>query len=70
MEFGLLKEDGTYAAPGELGELVILPPEDAHQYGIFSGYLNDDALYRYVWRGGAADGWWVLYANPETGEAL
>ena len=29
-----------------------------------------EGLEGYVWRGGAADGWWVLYANPETGEAL
>ena len=48
----LLKEDGTYAAPGELGELVIIPPENGRQFGIFSGYLGDEALYRYVWRGG------------------
>ena len=29
-----------------------------------------EGLEGYVWRGGAADGWWVLYTNPETGEAL
>lgn len=28
-----------------------------------------EGLEGYVWRGGAADGWWVLYADPETGEA-
>ena len=29
-----------------------------------------DGLEDYAWNGGAADGWWVLYADPETGEKL
>ncbi len=29
-----------------------------------------EGLEDYVWNGGAADGWWVLYADPETGEKL
>lgn len=48
----LLKEDGTYAAPGEIGEIVVVPPADGKQTGIFMGYCDNDQLYRYVWRGG------------------
>ena len=48
----LLKEDGTYAAPGEVGEIVVVPPADGKQPGIFMGYCDNDQLYRYVWRGG------------------
>ena len=29
-----------------------------------------EGLEDYAWNGGAADGWWVLYADPETGEKL
>ena len=48
----LLKDDGSYAGPGEVGEIVVVPPEDGGQHGIFMGYCDNDALYRYVWRGG------------------
>lgn len=48
----LLRDDGSYAGPDELGELVIVPPAEGRQHGIFTGYHDNDALYRYVWRGG------------------
>lgn len=48
----LLLPDGGYAGPDELGEIVIIPPENGRQFGIFTSYYKDDALYKYVWRGG------------------
>ncbi len=48
----LLKSDGTFAQDGELGEIVVLPPENGRQYGIFTSYYKDDALYHHVWRDG------------------
>lgn len=48
----LLKDDGGYAGTGEVGELVVVPPADGVQPGIFMGYCDNEALYRYVWRGG------------------
>ena len=43
---------GNPVAPGEIGEIVIVPPENERQPGIFTGYLNNDEQYRYMWRGG------------------
>lgn len=49
----ILRDDGEYAAPGEIGEIVIIPPSDgSRQAGIFSEYNENPGLYRYVWRGG------------------
>ncbi len=49
----LLKDDGQYAAAGELGEIVIVPPTGGkRQAGIFSEYNGNPELYEYVWRGG------------------
>lgn len=48
----LLKEDGTYAKDGEEGEMVVVPPENGVQHGVFMGYDGDEDLYRWVWRGG------------------
>ncbi|MBQ9931208.1 MAG: AMP-binding protein [Firmicutes bacterium] len=48
----LLKEDGTFAAPGEVGEIVIIPPESGKQVGLFIGYNDNPSLYEYVWRDG------------------
>ncbi len=47
----VLKDDGSYADVGEIGELVVVPPERGRQPGIFMGYCDNDQLYRYVWRG-------------------
>ena len=48
----LRKEDGTVAAPGETGEIVVVPPADGTHFGIFMGYCGDQAAYDEVWEGG------------------
>lgn len=48
----IIRKDGTPAAVGEVGELVVVPPEDGVQPGLFVGYLGNEAQYRHVWRGG------------------
>ena len=37
---------------GEIGEVVILPPEKGKQPGVFAGYLDNETQYNHVWRGG------------------
>jgi len=48
----ILREDGSPAGTGEVGELVVMPRLGRKQHGIFMGYCGDEDLYRYVWRGG------------------
>ena len=48
----LVDEDGKQVADGQIGEIVVAPPKDGVQHGIFCGYWDNDALYRHVWRGG------------------
>ena len=36
----------------EIGEVVILPEQPGKQTGVFTGYLDNEEQYRYVWRGG------------------
>ena len=43
---------GNPVPDGEIGEVVILPPESGKQIGVFSGYLDHESQYRQVWRGG------------------
>lgn len=43
---------GNPVPDGEIGEVVILPPQSGKQIGIFSGYLDNESQYRQVWRGG------------------
>ena len=45
-------KDGTPVPVGEIGEVVILPPESGRQPGVFCGYLDKEEQYQYVWRGG------------------
>lgn len=45
-------EDGSSAKPGEIGEIVVIPPKDGPQPGIFIGYHGNPALYKRAWRGG------------------
>lgn len=45
-------KDGTPVLAGEIGEVVIVPPEDGKLPGVFCGYLDNEEQYRYVWRGG------------------
>lgn len=37
---------------GEIGEVVIVPPENRKQPGILCAYLDNEEQYNYVWRGG------------------
>lgn len=48
----LRSKDGSRTPVGEIGEVVIVPPENGKQPGLFCGYLDNDEQYRYVWRGG------------------
>lgn len=45
-------KNGEEVPIGELGEVVIVPPENGKQIGVFSGYLDNDEQYKNVWRGG------------------
>lgn len=44
--------DGEKPQPGEIGEIVIVPPENGRQLGLFTGYLNDPERYENAWQGG------------------
>lgn len=48
----LRDKHGAPTPRGEIGEIVIVPPENGRQIGIFCGYLDNEAQYRHVWRGG------------------
>lgn len=43
---------GRKVRRGEIGEVVIVPPENGRQIGIFCGYLDQEEQYRHVWCGG------------------
>lgn len=43
---------GESVPQGEIGEVVIIPPKDKKQVGVFTGYLDNEEQYQYVWRGG------------------
>ena len=44
--------DGEPVPAGEIGEVVIIPPENGRQPGVFCSYMDNEEQYRYVWRGG------------------
>lgn len=48
----LRNKNGEPVPTGEIGEIVIVPPEDGRQPGIFTAYLDNAEQYDYVWRGG------------------
>ena len=48
----LRDKKGDPVPQGEIGEVVVVPPENGKQVGIFCGYLDNEKQYRYVWRGG------------------
>ncbi len=48
----LRDKEGNLTPQGKIGEVVIVPPENGRQPGVFCGYLDDEAQYRHVWRGG------------------
>lgn len=44
--------DNSPTKVGQIGEIVVVPPENGKQLGLFTGYLNNDALYENAWSGG------------------
>ena len=48
----LRNKAGQIVENGEIGEVVIIPRDGKRPVGIFSGYLDNDAQYQKVWRGG------------------
>ncbi len=45
-------KNGKKVSVGEVGEVVVVPEKDEKPLGIFSGYLDNEEQYRYVWRDG------------------
>lgn len=45
-------KQGEPVSVGEIGEVVIIPPENGRQPGVFCAYLDNEEQYKYVWRGG------------------
>lgn len=43
---------GKQVPNGQIGEVVIIPPASGKQAGVFTGYLDNEEQYKYVWRGG------------------
>ena len=51
-QIALQDRNGKPVPAGEIGEVVIIPPENSRQPGLLSGYLDNEEQYRHVWRGG------------------
>lgn len=49
---GLQNPDGSPTPVGEIGEVVVLPPEEGKPAGLFLDYLGEPDLYEQAWRGG------------------
>lgn len=47
----LVDKKGLPVPEGEVGEVVVVPRDSGRVHGVFSGYLEDDALYRKAWQG-------------------
>ncbi len=45
-------KNGEPVPVGAVGEVVVVPPENGRQTGVFCGYLDNEKQYEYVWRGG------------------
>ena len=45
-------KDGKPVAAGQIGEVVIVPKTAGKHPGVFTGYLDNETQYRYVWRDG------------------
>lgn len=61
----IVDTDGNELPAGEVGEIVVKPCKNGRQYGIFSGYDNDDKLYEYAWRGGVYHTGDTAYADED-----
>lgn len=48
----LWDKNGKPVPTGEIGEVVIIPPENGRQPGILCSYLDNEKQYRHVWRDG------------------
>ncbi len=48
----LRDKNGMPVPTGEIGEVVVVPPENGKQVGVFCAYLDNEEQYRQVWRGG------------------
>ncbi len=48
----LRDKQGNSVPVGEIGEVVIVPPENGRQPGVFTAYLDNEKQYQHVWRGG------------------
>lgn len=48
----LRSKDNKPVCVGEIGEVVIIPPEGGKQPGVFCAYLDNEEQYRHVWRDG------------------
>ena len=51
-QIALYNKEGTPVPVGEIGEIVIIPPENGKQTGIFTSYLDNETQYHHVWRDG------------------
>ena len=51
-QIALYNKEGTPVPVGEMGEIVIIPPENGKQTGIFTSYLDNETQYHHVWRDG------------------
>ncbi len=48
----IVGSDGAQLPPGEVGEVVVYPPKNKPQHGIFVSYYNNENLYEKVWKNG------------------
>lgn len=48
----IIDDSGKELGANESGEIVVYPPKDKKQYGIFMSYYGNEDLYKNVWKGG------------------
>ena len=48
----IVNDECNEVKQGEVGEVVVFPPKDRKQHGIFITYYNNENLYEKVWRHG------------------
>ena len=61
----LQDRQGNVVPAGEIGEVVLLPRDGKKIPGVFSGYLDGEAQYRQVWRGGVYHTGDAAYQDPQ-----